>query len=71
VEKHVAYRAENGALYRGPNGMPAVSVCGDRTTPCSRTEADATLARGEMVPMLYNWDAIRSSATSHQVLDRP
>ena len=27
VEKHVAYRTENGALYGRPNGMPAVSVC--------------------------------------------
>jgi PAS domain S-box-containing protein len=26
VEKHVAYRTENGALYGRPNGMPAVSV---------------------------------------------
>jgi len=24
VEKHVAYRTENGALYGRPNGMPAV-----------------------------------------------
>jgi hypothetical protein len=26
VEKHVAYRTENGALYGRPNGMPAVSA---------------------------------------------
>jgi hypothetical protein len=28
VEKHVAYRTENGLLYGRPNGMPAVNVCG-------------------------------------------
>jgi hypothetical protein len=27
VEKYVAYRTENGALYDRLNGMPAVSVC--------------------------------------------
>jgi hypothetical protein len=27
VEKHVAYRTENGALYSRPKGMPAVSIC--------------------------------------------
>ena len=25
---------------------------------------------GEMVPMLYDWDAIRSAASSHQTLSR-
>ncbi|HXQ03475.1 MAG TPA: hypothetical protein VN831_01805 [Bradyrhizobium sp.] len=30
AEKHVAYRTENGALYRRPNGMPAVSVCSNQ-----------------------------------------
>jgi hypothetical protein len=36
VEKHVAYRTENGALYGRPNGMPAVSL--------QRLEIGASLA---------------------------
>jgi len=30
LQKHVAYRTENGAPYGRPNGMPAVSVCSNQ-----------------------------------------
>ena len=31
---------------------------------------NATWAKGEMVPMLYDWEAIRRGASSHQTLSR-
>jgi penicillin G amidase len=49
-------------VFHGASGHPA--------SP-SYLNQNAAWARGEMVPMLYNWDAIRRSATSHQVLKGP
>jgi penicillin G amidase len=49
-------------VFHGASGHPA--------SP-SYLDQNATWARGELVPMLYNWDAIRRSATSHQVLNGP
>jgi len=34
-------------------------------------DQNATWAKGEMVPMLYDWDEIKSSAVSHQQISKP
>jgi penicillin amidase len=46
-------------VFHGASGHPA--------SP-SYLNQNATWARGEMVPMLYNWNTIGKSATSHQEL---
>ncbi len=48
-------------VFHGASGHPA--------SPFYRDQ-NAMWARGELVPMLYDWDAIRGAASSHQRIDK-
>ena len=48
-------------VFHGASGHPASPYYADQ---------NATWAKGEMVPMLYDWDAIKSAASSHQTLSK-
>jgi penicillin amidase len=49
-------------VFHGASGHPA--------SP-SYTNQNATWAKGELVPMLYDWDEIGRTASSHQTLGKP
>jgi penicillin amidase len=49
-------------VFHGTSGHPA--------SPFYRDQ-NAAWAKGEMVPMLYDWDEIKSSAISHQQISKP
>jgi len=48
-------------VFHGASGHPA--------SPFYRNQ-NATWARGELVPMLYDWDTIRGAASSHQQIGK-
>ena len=48
-------------VFHGASGHPASSFYRNQ---------NAIWARGELVPMLYDWDAIRGAASSHQQIGK-
>jgi penicillin amidase len=48
-------------VFHGASGHPASPFYANQ---------NATWAKGELVPMLYDWDEIRRSASSHQTLEK-